>query len=63
MILTIEVIDYIHDDDGIFNDRVIKLSDNTQMISSYDKVIKIARDECKGQTFEINSINLMNIWI
>lgn len=45
-------------DNEIFNGRVMKSSDNKQMISSYDKVVKIAKDERKVQPLDINSIEI-----
>lgn len=47
-VVTIEGTDYNlkpHGDNEIFNGRVLKSADNTQMISSYDKAVKIAKDE------------------
>ncbi|MDO5396729.1 MAG: hypothetical protein Q4G33_02265, partial [bacterium] len=42
----------------LFNGRVIKSSDNTQMISSYDKAVKIAKDESKVHPLDVNTIEL-----
>lgn len=60
-VITIEGTDYnlkLHGDNEIFNGRVIKSSDNTQMISSYDKAVKIAKDESKVHPLDVNTIEL-----
>lgn len=58
-VVTIEGIDYnvkLHGDNEIFNGRVIKSSDNKHMISSYDTAVKIAKDESKVQSLDVNTI-------
>ena len=60
-VVTIEGIDYnirLHGDKEIFNGRVLKSTDNTQMISSYDRAVKIAKDERKVQPLDINTIEI-----
>ncbi len=60
-IVTIEGTDYnikLHGDNEIFNGRVIKSSDNKHMISSYDGTVKIAKDESKVKTLDINTIEI-----
>ena len=60
-VVNIEGIDYnlkIHGDNEIFNGRVIKSSDNKHMISSYDRAVKIAKDEIKVQSLDINTIEI-----
>lgn len=60
-VVTIEGIDYnlkLHGDNEIFNGRVIKSSDNKHMISSYDRAVKIAKDESKVQSLDINAIKI-----
>ena len=48
----------LHGDNEIFNGRVLKSVDNTQMISSYDKAVKIAKDESKVKPLDINTIEI-----
>lgn len=60
-IITIEGTDYnlkLHGDNEIFNGRVLKSADSTQMISSYDKAVKIAKDESKVKPLDINTIEI-----
>lgn len=60
-VVTIEGIDYnlkLHGDNEIFNGRVIKSSDNKHMISSYDRAVKIAKDESKVQSLDVNAIEI-----
>ena len=60
-VITIEGIDYnlkLHGDNEIFNGRVLKSADNTQMISSYDKIVKIAKDENMVQPLDVNTIEI-----
>lgn len=61
-LVTIEGIDYklkSHGNNEIFNGRVLKSVDNTQMISSYDKAVKIAKDEKKVQPLDVNTIEIV----
>ncbi len=46
----------LHSDTDIFNGRVSKSVDKSQIISSYDKILKIAKDESKVSTIDINRI-------
>ena len=51
-VITIEGADYdlsLHGDNEIFNGRVLKSANKSQMISSYEKAVKIAGDESKVQ--------------
>lgn len=60
-VITVEGTDYnlkLHGDNEIFNGRVIKSSDNTHLISSYDKAVKIAKDESKVHPLDINAIEI-----
>lgn len=60
-VINIEGTDYnlkLHGDNEIFNGRVLKSVDNTQMISSYDKAVKIAKDESKVKSLDINTIEI-----
>lgn len=60
-VVTIEGTDYnlkLHGDNEIFNGRVLKSVDNTQMISSYDRAVKIAKDEKKVQPLDVNTIEI-----
>lgn len=60
-VVTIEGIEYnlkLNGDKEIFNGKVIKSSDNKHMISSYDKAVKIAKDESKVQPLDINTIEI-----
>lgn len=60
-IITIEGTDYnlkLHGDNEIFNGRVMKSADSTQMISSYDKAVKIAKDKSKVKPLDINTIEI-----
>lgn len=60
-VVTIEGTDYnlkLHGDNEIFNGRVLKSVDNTQMISSYDKAVKIAKDENMVQPLDVNTIEI-----
>ena len=60
-VVNIEGKDYnlkLHGDNEIFNGRVIKSSDNKHMISSYDRAVKIAKDESKVQSLDINTIEI-----
>lgn len=60
-VINIEGTDYnlkLHGDNEIFNGRVLKSVDNTQMISSYDKAVKIVKDESKVKSLDINTIEI-----
>ena len=60
-VITIGGIDYnikLHGDNDIFNGRVIKSSDNTHLMSTYDKAVKIAKDATKVHLLDINTINV-----
>ena len=60
-VVTIEGTDYnlkLHGDNEIFDGRVLKSVDNTQMISSYDKAVKIAKDEKKVKPLDVNTIEM-----
>lgn len=60
-IVTIEGTDYdlsMHGDNEIFNGRVLKSADKSQMISSYEKAVKIAGDESKVQPLDVNHIEI-----
>lgn len=60
-VINIEGTDYnlkLHGDNEIFNGRVLRSVDNTQMISSYDKAVKIAKDESKVKPLDINTIEI-----
>lgn len=60
-IITIEGIEYklsLHGDNNIFDGRVLKSSDNTHMISTYEKMIKIARDEQMVTPLDVNSLEI-----
>ena len=48
----------LHGDNEIFDGRVLKSVDNTQMISSYDKAVKIAKDEKKVKPLDVNTIEM-----
>lgn len=60
-IITIEGNDYdvlLHGDNDIFNGRVLNSVDRSQKISSYDKIVKIAKDESKVQPIDVNQIEI-----
>jgi hypothetical protein len=48
----------LHGDNNIFDGRVLKSTDNTHMISLYEKMVKIAKDEKKVTPLDINSIEI-----
>lgn len=48
----------LHGDNEIFNGRILKSADNTQMISSYNKAIKIAKDESRVKLLDVNTIEI-----
>lgn len=59
--LIIDGVEYnvsLHGDNNIFDGRVLKSVDNTQMISSYDKIVSIAGDESKVHTLDVNKIEI-----
>ncbi len=59
--ITIEGVDYnlkLHGDNEIFNGKVLKSSDNTHMISSYDRALKIAKGESKVEMLDVNMIEI-----
>lgn len=60
-IITIDGTDYnlkLRGDNEIFNGRVLKSTDSTQMISTYDKAVKIAKDESKVDPLDVNTVEL-----
>lgn len=59
--ITIEGVEYklaLHGDNNIFDGRVLKSVDNTHMISTYEKMVKIAKDEQKVTPLDVNSIEI-----
>lgn len=60
-VVTIEGTDYnlsMHGDNEIFNGRVLKSADKSQMISSYENAVKIAGDKSKVQSLDVNRIEI-----
>lgn len=60
-VITIDGIDYnlkLHGDNEIFDGRVLKSPDSSHMISSYDRILKIAKDERKVQSLDINTTEI-----
>lgn len=59
--LTIDGSEYdisLHGDNNIFDGRVLKSSDKTQMISSYKKIVKISGDESKVHPVDVNHLEI-----
>lgn len=59
--LTIDGVDYnvlLHGDNNIFDGRVLKSVDKTQMISSYDKMVKISGNENKVHPLDVNHVEI-----
>lgn len=60
-IITIEGVEYklpLHGDNNIFDEKVLRSVDNTQMIGPYEKMVKIAKDEDKVTPLDVNSIEI-----
>lgn len=48
----------LHGNNNIFNGRVLKSSDKTQMLSSYEKMVKISKDESKVHPVDVNHLEI-----
>ncbi len=59
--ITIDGVEYklvLHGDNNIFDGRVLKSVDNTHMISTYEKMVKIAKDKQKVTPLDVNSLEI-----
>lgn len=59
--LVIDGVEYdvsLHGDSNIFDGRVLKSSDKTQMISSYEKMVRISGDKSKVYPVDVNHLEI-----